>query len=261
MKVYLYSRVSTAEQSLDQQERTAMEWLKLHNMQVDEVISDEGVSGKIPYKERSLGKVIIPKIKAGDLLIVSEISRLGRSMADLSLLVNTDLKERRVRLVIASMGIDLDCNKMTAIDQLILSNFAFAGQLERELTSSRTQSALDVRKSLIAEKGGFMSKAGNWTTVLGRKKGTKCKPEWKQHSEYLSEAYKEKISSDNNRYKQWLQMHEMRARGETLAKIAETMNALAQRAPKGGLWSGPVVLYALRTWGKYFIKDLDKTKR
>ena len=147
MKVYLYSRVSTDKQTLSQQERTAYEWLNSHNMKVDEVVSDEGVSGGVSYTNRKLGLVLIPKLKPNDLLIVSEISRLGRSMYDISKLINTELKERKIRLVIVSMCIDLRCDKMTAIDELILSNFAFSAQLEKQLIKERTISALQVKKT------------------------------------------------------------------------------------------------------------------
>jgi len=146
MKVYLYSRISTDKQTLEQQERTAYEWLNSHNMKVDEVVSDEGISGGVSYSNRKLGLVLIPKLNAGDILIVSEISRLGRSMFDLSKLINTELKERKIRLIIVSMGIDLRCDKMTAIDELILNNFAFAAQLEKQLIHERTLSALQVKK-------------------------------------------------------------------------------------------------------------------
>lgn len=146
MKVYLYSRISTNQQTLEQQERTALEWLTSHKLVVDEVVSDEGVSGGVSYTDRNLGKILIPKMKLGDLLIVSEISRLGRSMFDLSKLINTELKQRGIRLVIVSMGIDLRCDKLTAIDELILNNFAFAAQLEKQLIKERTISALQVKK-------------------------------------------------------------------------------------------------------------------
>lgn len=146
MKVYLYSRISTSQQTLEQQERTALEWLTSHKLNVDEVVSDEGVSGGVGYSDRNLGKILIPKMKSGDLLIVSEISRLGRSMFDLSKLINTELKQRGIRLVIVSMGIDLRCDRLTAIDELILNNFAFAAQLEKQLIKERTTSALQVKK-------------------------------------------------------------------------------------------------------------------
>lgn len=158
MKVYLYSRVSTDQQSTEQQERTAYEWLKCHKMKVDEVVSDEGVSGGVSFKDRNLGKILLPKMCAGDTLIVSEVSRLGRSMYDLSKLIHTELKPRKIRLICVSMGIDLRCDKMTAIDELILNNFSFAAQLEKQLISERTLSALQVKKSQGIKLGGAASK-------------------------------------------------------------------------------------------------------
>lgn len=146
-KVFLYSRVSTSAQTLAQQERTAYEWLNAHHMKVDEVVSDEGVSGGVSYADRSLGKTLLPRMVEGDMLIVSEVSRLGRSMYDLSKLIHTELKPRKIRLVCVSMGIDLRCDKMTAIDELILNNFSFAAQLEKQLISERTLSALAVKKA------------------------------------------------------------------------------------------------------------------
>lgn len=154
MKVYLYSRVSTDQQSTEQQERTAYEWLKCHDMKVDEVVSDEGISGGVSFKDRKLGKTLLPKMCAGDVLIVSEVSRLGRSMYDLSNLIHTELKPRKIRLVCVSMGIDLRCDKMTAIDELILNNFSFAAQLEKQLISERTLSALQVKRKQGVKLGG-----------------------------------------------------------------------------------------------------------
>lgn len=145
-RVFLYSRVSTSQQTLAQQERTAYEWLNAHHMKVDEIVSDEGVSGGVSYAERNLGKVLLPKTKEGDMIIVSEISRLGRSMFNLSELIHKELKPRKIRLVCVNMGIDLNCAKMTAIDELIISNFSFAAQLEKQLISERTLSALEVKR-------------------------------------------------------------------------------------------------------------------
>lgn len=145
-RVFLYSRVSTSAQTLAQQERTAYEWLKAHNMTVDEVVSDEGISGGVSYADRNLGKVLLPKTKEGDMIIVSEVSRLGRSMYNLSELIHKELKPRKIRLVCCNMGIDLNCAKMTAIDELIISNFSFAAQLEKQLISERTLSALAVKR-------------------------------------------------------------------------------------------------------------------
>lgn len=157
-KVFLYSRVSTDQQTLEQQERTVYEWLNSHGMSVDRVVSDEGVSGGVSFADRKLGKELLPIMREGDLLIVSEISRLGRSMFDLSKLIHTELKPRKIRLVVVSMGIDLRCDKMTAIDELILNNFSFAAQLEKQLISERTLSALQVKRKQGVKLGGASDK-------------------------------------------------------------------------------------------------------
>ena len=167
MKVYLYSRVSTDKQTLAQQEKTAYDWLNSHKLSVSEVVSDENVSGKVSYKDRNLGKILLPKLKPNDILIVSEISRLGRSMYDLNVLINNELKPRKVRLIIASMGIDLNCNELKAMDQLILNNFGFAAQVEIELNHDRTAQAMRVRQEQLKERGYFINKKGEKCTGLG----------------------------------------------------------------------------------------------
>lgn len=156
-KVFLYGRVSTSQQKLEQQERTAYEWLKTHGMSVDEIVTDEGVSGGVSYANRNLGKVLLPKMNEGDMIIVSEVSRLGRSMYDLSKLIHMELKPRKLRLVVAGMGIDLNCSKITPVDQLILSNFAFAAELEKHLIRERTLSALAIKKQQGIKLGGASS--------------------------------------------------------------------------------------------------------
>ena len=167
MNVYLYSRVSTAEQTLQQQERSAYDWLDSHGLKVSEVVSDKNVSGKTSYKDRNLGRELLPKLQPGDILIVSEISRLGRSMFDVNVLINKEFLPRKTRLIVASMGIDLNCNNIKAADQMLLTHFSFGAQLEIELNSDRTTHALEVRKKKLKEQGYFINKNGQRCTGLG----------------------------------------------------------------------------------------------
>lgn len=171
MKVVVYQRVSTAMQNVAQQERTVKEWLKSHGMEATDTIADEGVSGGVSYKDRNLGKVVLPMLEKGDVLIVSEISRLGRSMSDINKLVTDELKPKGVRLVVVQMGIDLNCGEIKALDEMLLFAFGFAAQLEKELIQSRTQSAMEVRKNKLKETGSFVSKKGRTCTHLGNAKG------------------------------------------------------------------------------------------
>lgn len=166
-KIIIYSRVSTDKQTLEQQERTVYEWLRNRGMSATHEISDEGVSGGVSYKDRNLGKVVLPMLEKGDALIVAEVSRIGRSMSDINKFVNDELKPRGVRLVIVQMGIDIDCAHIKAIDEMLLFSFGFAAQLEKELIQERTQSAIDVRKRKLATDGSFVSKRGKVCTRLG----------------------------------------------------------------------------------------------
>lgn len=170
MKVYEYSRVSTGRQNFAQQHNSVMEFVNNNQWTIDETIFDEGVSGGVSYKDRNLYK-LIKRMSEGDVLIVSEISRLGRSMSDLSKLVNDELKPRKLRLIVVKMGLDLDCSNLKAIDEMILFAFSFSAQIEKEMIQERTQSALDVRKQKLANGETFISKAGNICTHLGRQKG------------------------------------------------------------------------------------------
>ena len=167
-KVVVYERVSTNKQETAQQSRTVNEWLKAHGLEADLTVSEEGVSGGVSYKDRKLGKEVLPLLGWGDVLIVAEVSRLGRSMSDINKLVNDELKPKGVRLVVVQMGLDLDCANLKAIDEMILFAFGFGAQMEKELIQERTQSAINVRKDAIARDGGFVAKrSGRFVTKLG----------------------------------------------------------------------------------------------
>lgn len=225
MNIILYSRVSTDKQEIAQQERTALEWLSARSLEPTSVISEEGVSGGVSYRERKLGKEVLPMLSEGDILIVSEISRLGRSMSDLNLLVNEELKPRGVRLVIVSMGIDLDCSHIRAIDEMLLFSFSFAAQIEKELIQERTKSALEVRKKQIREQGGFTSKKGNKCTKLGNAKGCDMTS---AHS--ASAAKRTAEAKEKNRIL-WVAISSLEGMSCTVA--AERLNELKMTTPTG----------------------------
>jgi len=170
--VYGYIRFSTNSQDETQQRHTVEEYAAQHNITIDEFERDEGVSGGVSFRNRNLNR-LVKKLRPGDVLVVSEISRLGRSMGDLNKLVNDELKPRKIRLIAIKTNMDIDCEKMKATDEILLSFFGFAAQLEKELLQQRTQSAMDARKEWIKKDGGFMSKNGNFCDHLGRKKGDK----------------------------------------------------------------------------------------
>ena len=165
-KVYAYLRVSTDSQNLMQQQNAINEYIKYKGLTITDIVTDEGVSGGVSYKDRHLYN-LIQSLNEGDVIVVSEISRLGRSMSDLNKLVNEELKPRKIRLIIITMGLDLNCSNLKAIDEMILFAFSFSAQVEKEMIQERTRNALEARKKKIVNEGGFYSKKGKWCTKLG----------------------------------------------------------------------------------------------
>lgn len=168
---YAYHRFSTSSQDETEQRHIIEEYARNNGLTIDAIVKDEGVSGGVSYRDRNLYD-LVQMLQRGDCLIASEISRLGRSISDINILVNEELKPRGVRLVCIKTGVDIDCANINAMGQMQIFAFSFAAELEKELIVQRTQSALDARKELIAKDGGFFSKAGHWCTKFGpRKRG------------------------------------------------------------------------------------------
>lgn len=166
MKVYAYLRVSTEKQDFQQQANAINECLAHKGLKIDEIVTDEGVSGGVSYKKRNLYH-LIREMQKDDILVVSEVSRLGRSMSDLNKLVNDEMKPRGLRLIVVGMGLDLNCANLKAIDEMILFAFSFASQIEKEMIQERTKNALEARKRQIEENGYYISKSGAKRTKLG----------------------------------------------------------------------------------------------
>ena len=165
-KVYVYERVSTQDQTFMQQRNAIDDWLKSHGMKADEFYGDEGISGSVSYKKRKLA-LLVEKMESGDVLIVSELSRIGRNIFDVNKFIQEELKPRKIRLVVVKMNLDLRCDTLKAVDEMVLFAFSFASQVEKELIQSRTQEAMSAIKKDLSENGFHVSKKGRKITKLG----------------------------------------------------------------------------------------------
>lgn len=229
-KVYVYLRVSTEKQELTQQLNTINDYLSSKHLQADEVVSDEGVSGGVSYKQRKLNDLLKDMVE-GDCLVVSEISRLGRSMSDLNKLVNDELKPRKLRLIIIKMGLDLDCANLKAIDEMILFAFGFAAQIEKEMIQDRTKSALDARKKQIEEQGFFIAKSGEKRTKLGNDRN--AMPE-AQKAAAEQRTAKAKANAQNVfLWKYMAQQDDRKLTAERVDRLVANLNALGATTSTG----------------------------
>lgn len=138
--IYGYIRVSTEEQNLENQKRAISE-----NWKVDKWI-EEKKSGTLDYRKRNLGG-LLNELKAGDILVITELSRLGRSLSMIFNIISI-LKEKKIRCVAIKNNFDLNPNNPNdIISEVILFAFGLSAQIERQLISERTKQGLAVARA------------------------------------------------------------------------------------------------------------------
>ena len=140
MKTISYLRVSTIDQDI---EKNKSDILKLANeKQLGNVqFIEEKVSGKISWRKRKIFD-IVNESGAGDNIIVSELSRLGRSMLECMeiLSISTD---KKINIYSVKGNWNLDNSIQSKI---IAMAFSMAAEIERDLISSRTKESLRIKK-------------------------------------------------------------------------------------------------------------------
>ena len=75
--IYGYIRVSTEQQHLENQTHEINTFVDANGIKIDKWV-EETISSRKPLNERKLGK-LLKKLKKGDILIATELSRLGRN--------------------------------------------------------------------------------------------------------------------------------------------------------------------------------------
>lgn len=139
--IVAYIRVSTETQSVSGQRYEIQKWAANGGLAVDKW-ECETVSGTRDVNKRRLGR-ILKKMKRDDLLVCTEISRLGRNMLMIMSILNI-CSQRGIRIHTIKDNFDLDNNINSKI---IAFAFALAAEIERNLISQRTKEALADKKA------------------------------------------------------------------------------------------------------------------
>ena len=140
IKTIGYLRVSTGDQELEKNKSDILQLANHLNLgQVNFV--EEVVSGKVSWKKRKIAE-IIEDFTQGDTLIVSELSRLGRSMLECMEILSVAV-EKGVRVYAVKGSWTLDSSIQSKI---VAMAFSMASEIERDLISQRTKEALRYKK-------------------------------------------------------------------------------------------------------------------
>jgi DNA invertase Pin-like site-specific DNA recombinase len=164
---YGYVRVSTDRQRVDNQEYEITRFCKKNGIKIDEWIR-ETISGTKTPDKRKLG-VLLEKIKSGDLIVCSELSRLGRSLFMIMSILN------KLMAVDAKVWTIKDNYRLGDDIQSKVLAFAFgiAAEIERDLISQRTKEALLLKRKEGVILGRPVGKKSAHTKLSGKEKEIK----------------------------------------------------------------------------------------
>ena len=142
-----YLRVSTSDQDVEKNKTDIL--LLAHRKELGHVhFVEETVSGRVPWRQRKLA-TILEDLRPGDTLVVSELSRLGRSMLEcMEILAIATQKGLKLHTVKGEW--QLDSSLQSKIMAMV---FAMAAEIERDLISQRTTEALRVKKAAGVQLG------------------------------------------------------------------------------------------------------------
>ena len=155
MKTIAYLRVSTGGQELNNQRLAILDYAHKHRLQIDEFL-EVRVSSRKTLKERGI-EGLFAGMNTGDLMVVSELSRLGRSVGQVIQSVD-DLIKNKIRFIAIKENIHLDGVTQDIKSKMMITMFSLFAEIERDLISQRT------REGLIAAQAKGR--------ILGRPKGS-----------------------------------------------------------------------------------------
>ncbi|UZF93778.1 recombinase family protein [Bosea sp. NBC_00550] len=157
MQIVFYARVSTADQTIAHQERQARD----AGFAIDRVVADNGVSGvSTRLAERPEGQRLFDLLRAGDVLVVRWVDRLGRNYADVTETIREFMRRGVViKTIINRMTFDgATADPMQqAVRDALIAFMAASAQAQAEATKAAQAAGIE------------HAKASNGSAYRGRK--------------------------------------------------------------------------------------------
>jgi DNA invertase Pin-like site-specific DNA recombinase len=143
MSTIAYLRVSTEGQDLDQQRLAILDYAQKHRVTVDEFVQIQRSSRQATQRAELMQ--MIDGLQPGDRLIVSELSRFGRSLGQILQTIDR-LIQKGVRLVAIKEAIRFE-GKQNLQTKAMIALFGLFAEIERDLIAERTKEGLAAAKA------------------------------------------------------------------------------------------------------------------
>ena len=160
--IYGYIRVSTDKQTTENQRFEILKYADGEKLSIDEWI-EETISATKRLSHRKLG-TLLSKMQKHDVLIVTELSRLGRSLMEVMSILHT-LMEKDVKVFTTKERYELGNNISSKV---LAFAFSLSAEIERSMISSRTKEALARKKSEGQRLGRPKGRLSSVTKLTGK---------------------------------------------------------------------------------------------
>jgi len=154
-KVLAYLRTSTDKQDLNNQKLEILEYARHHDLQIDDFI-EISISSRKSRRARRIEE-LLERLEPNDHLVVTELSRLGRSTGEVISLID-ELVANDITVLILKQNLKLNKDQDDIQSITMTTMLSLFAQLERSMISRRTKEALAAKKAQ--------------GVVLGKPKGT-----------------------------------------------------------------------------------------
>ena len=140
-KTIAYLRVSTIDQDIEKNKAEILRYANEKNLGKVHFEEDKK-SGKVPWRNRKIATTL-DELQDDDVILVSELSRLGRSMLECMEILSIALN-KGIKIYAVKGNWQLDDSIQSKIVAMV---FSMAAEIERDLISKRTKEALRARKA------------------------------------------------------------------------------------------------------------------
>jgi len=170
--IYAYIRVSTDKQSVENQRFEILKYADTKKFTIDKWV-EETVSSRKKLESRILGDTL-KQLQKKDILIVSEVSRLGRNLMEVMSILHTCM-DSNVQVHTVREKYELGNN----INSKVLAfAFSLSAEIERQLISQRTKEALARKKSEGKKLGRPKGSFSKVTKLTGKEEEIKNQWHW-----------------------------------------------------------------------------------
>ena len=146
MKTVAYLRVSTSRQNVQGQRLAILEYARRHSLRIDEFIEATASARTSPMRRRL--DDLMDALEPGDRLVVSELSRLGRSLGQIVAMLDTLAREGIAFIAFIAIKEQIRIEGKQDIQTKVMTTlFALFAEVERDLISERTREGLAKARS------------------------------------------------------------------------------------------------------------------